>query len=124
LKELDVKLTNAYMGLTGLITLLICSLIFEGNTLQNVLIINFKTWLLILHAGIMVSLVAHMSMFYLYKYYPVDQVLPFYSLFPVFGIILTFFIFLEIPGIFEIIGGIVVLGSIYLIHLENKRFKL
>ena len=36
-------------------------------------------------------------------------------------IILTFFIFLEMPGIFEIVGGTIVVGSVYLIHLENKK---
>ena len=75
----------------------------------------------VIHASLFVSLIGHGGLFYLYKYYPVSSVLPFYSLFPIFGIILTFFIFLEIPGIFEIVGGSIVVGSVYLIHLENKK---
>ena len=46
---------------------------------------------------------------------------PFYSLFPIFGILFTFLIFIELPNIFEYIGGAIVVGSVYLIHLENKK---
>ena len=53
--------------------------------------------------------------------YPVATVLPYYSLFPLVGIVLTFIIFFEIPGIYEIIGGIIVVSSVYLIHQENKK---
>jgi len=123
LKNLDVKITNFYMGLTGFISLLIISIIFEGNLFSNVININIETWLLILHSAIIVSLIAHICMFYLYKFYSVEVVFPFYSLFPIFGILLTFIIFYEIPGIFEVCGGIIVIGSIYLIHKENKRVK-
>ena len=70
---------------------------------------------------VLVTLFGHMSMFYLYQFYTVDKVLPFYSLFPIIGIILTFIIFLEIPGIYEIFGGFIIIGSVYLIHIENKK---
>ena len=113
LKELDVKLTNTYMAVTGCISLLIFSIFAEGNSLYHFQNINFITWLLILHSAILVSLVAHMSMFYLYKFYPVGQVMPFYSLFPIFGIIQTYFIFSEIPPLLTVIGGVIILGSVY-----------
>ena len=113
LKELDVKLTNTFMGITGCLSLLIFSIIFEGSSIYHFQNINFSTWLLILHSAILVSLVAHMSMFYLYKFYPVGQVMPFYSLFPIFGIIQTFFIFGEIPPLLTLIGGTIVLASVY-----------
>jgi len=60
-------------------------------------------------------------MFYLYKFYPISNVLPFYSLFPIFGLILAFIIFSETLSIYEIVGGILILGSIFLIHKENKK---
>ena len=113
LKELDVKLTNTYMAVTGCVSLLIFSIFAEGNSLYHFQNINFTTWLLILHSAILVSLVAHMSMFYLYKFYPVGQVMPFYSLFPIFGIIQTYFIFSEIPPLLTLIGGVIILGSVY-----------
>ena len=77
----------------------------EGNTIFYLKNINLEAWLMILHHGIFCSLMGHMSMFYLYKFYPVGQVLPFYALFPVFGIILSFFIFGEIPTLIMVIGA-------------------
>jgi len=119
LKDLEVTMTNAIMGLTGFIFLIISSAIFEGQTFKEINEISLQSWLLILHSGIFVSLVAHMSMFYLYRIYTVNRVFPFYTLFPVFGVILTFLIFYEIPSTITIIGGLIVILSSYFINKEN-----
>ena len=116
LKELDVTLTNCLMGLCGFFFLFITSYIFEGDTLNNLLNINFKSWLLISHSAIFVSIAAHMSMFYLYKIYPVNKVFPFYALFPIFGILQTMVIFNEIPTLIVFLGGLIVISSIYLLN--------
>ena len=116
LKELDVTMTNCLMGLCGFLFLFITSYIFEGNTLNNLININFKSWLLILHSAIFVSIAAHMSMFYLYKIYPVNKVFPFYALFPIFGILQTMVIFNEIPTLIVFLGGLIVITSIYLLN--------
>ncbi len=116
LKELDVTMTNCIMGLCGFFFLFITSYIFEGNTLNNLININFKSWLLILHSAIFVSIAAHMSMFYLYKIYPVNKVFPFYALFPIFGILQTMVIFNEIPTLIVFLGALIVITSIYLLN--------
>ena len=116
LKELDVKFTNASMGFIAFIVLLITSIFFEGNTVSHLKNLNIEAWLMVLHAGILCSLVGHMSMFYLYKFYSVGQVLPFYALFPVFGMILSYFIFGEIPTVIMLIGGIIVITSVFLLQ--------
>ena len=116
LKELDVTLTNCIMGLCGFCFLFITSYIFEGDTINNLININFKSWLLILHSAIFVSIGAHMSMFYLYKIYPVNKVFPFYALFPIFGILQTMVIFNEIPTLIVFVGGLIVITSIYLLN--------
>ena len=113
IKNIDVKLTNAIMGFTGFVTLLIFSIIFEENTFYQLKEIDLNTWLLLLHNGVMVSVVAHTSMFYLYKFYSVNKVMPFYSLFPIFGLVLTFFIFNEIPTMLSVIGGSIIILSVY-----------
>ena len=119
LKELDVKFTNAFMGLVGFIILAIISQLFEGNVIHQIRSININGWLTLLYAGIIISILGHMMMFYLYKFYPVGKVLPFYALFPVFGLILTFFIFGEIPTIIMVSGGIIVITSVYLLQKIN-----
>ena len=116
LKELDIKLTNAFMGLAGFLTLIIISMVFEGKTIFHLNNINITTWMLIFHSAIIISLVAHMSMFYLYKFYSVGNVMPFYTLFPIFGIFQTFLIFNEIPPLLTFIGGTIVLSSVFFLQ--------
>jgi O-acetylserine/cysteine efflux transporter len=113
IKEVDVKFTNMIMGFIGFITILLFSIFFEGNTVGHLMKIDINTWLLLLYNGIMVSLIAHTSMFYLYKFYSVNKVMPFYSLFPIFGLILTYLIFGEIPSLLSAIGGTIVIISVY-----------
>jgi len=116
LRDLDISLTNAFTGLFGFIILLTISYFIEGNAYLNITSITFNSWFLIFYQAIVVSLGAHLLMFYLYKFYTVGQIFPSYSLFPIFGIGLTFLIFGEIPTILFLIGGIIVLGSVYLLH--------
>ena len=104
------------MGFLAFIILLIASIIFEGNTVFHLKNLNLEAWLMGFHAGVLCSLVGHMSMFYLYKFYSVGQVLPFYALFPIFGMILSFFIFGEIPTLIMLIGGIIVITSVFLLQ--------
>ena len=116
LKELDTSLINAFIGLFGFVILFIISYIIEGNILSNLKSININSWMLISYQAIIVSLCAHLLMFYLYKFYTVGKIFPFYSLFPIFGILLTFLIFGEVPTILFIIGGTIVISSVFLLH--------
>ena len=115
LRSLDISLTNAFTGLFGFIILLMISYFVEGDTANNISSINLNSWLLISYQAIVVSLGAHLLMFYLYKFYTVGQIFPSYSLFPIFGIGLTFLIFGEIPTILFLIGSIIVLSSVFLL---------
>jgi len=116
LRKLDISLTNAFTGLFGFIILLIVSYVIEGETISNITSINLNSWLLISYQAIVVSLGAHLLMFYLYKFYTVGQIFPSYSLFPIFGIGITFLIFREVPTILFLIGGIIVISSVFLLH--------
>ena len=116
LKNLDVSLTNAFTGLFGFTILLIISYFIEGNTYLNITSITFNSWILICYQAIVVSLGAHLLMFYLYKFYTVGQIFPSYSLFPIFGIGLSFLVFGEVPTTLFLIGSIIVLTSVFLLH--------
>tara|TARA_Y100000768_G_scaffold64534_1_gene44605 strand:- start:28 stop:672 length:645 start_codon:yes stop_codon:yes gene_type:complete len=116
IKDLDVKFTNAFMGLIGFLVLIFISQIYEGNIIQQVKEVETAGWVAVMYAGMIISILGHMMMFYLYKFYPVGMVMPFYSLFPIFGLVLSFFIFSEVPSIITILGGIIVISSIYLLQ--------
>jgi O-acetylserine/cysteine efflux transporter len=92
------------------------SFFIEGNVVSNIQSINFTTWIFIFYQAIVVSLGAHLLMFYLYKFYTVGQIFPSYSLFPIFGIGLSFLIFGEVPTFLFVAGSIIVLTSVFLLH--------
>ncbi len=119
LKELPTSMINASTGLFGFIILLIVSFFLEGNVIYNFKNINYNSWLLISYQAIIVSLCAHLLMFYLYKFYTVGRIFPFYSLFPIFGILLTYLIFNEVPTMLFILGGIIVITSVFFLHKIN-----
>ena len=116
LRNLDISLLNAFVGWIGFLILLIISYLIEGNIASNIISINLDTWMLISYQAIVVSLGAHLLMFYLYKFYTVGKIFPFYSLFPIFGIILTFLVFGEIPTLLFILGSIIVISSVFFLH--------
>jgi O-acetylserine/cysteine efflux transporter len=116
LKDLDISLTNAFTGLFGFVILLTLSYLIESDTILTIQSISRNSWILISYQAIVVSLGAHLMMFYLYKFYTVGQIFPSYSLFPIFGIALSFLIFGEVPSVLFILGGIIVIGSVFLLH--------
>ena len=116
LKSLDISLTNAFTGLFGFIILMILSYFIEGDVIFNIKSITFNSWVFIFYQAIVVSLGAHLLMFYLYKFYTVGQIFPSYSLFPIFGIGLSFLIFGEVPTFLFVVGSIIVLTSVFLLH--------
>ncbi len=116
LRNLDTSLLNAVVGLIGFLVLFIISYFIEGEIILNIVSINSNSWMLISYQAIVVSLGAHLLMFYLYKFYTVGKIFPFYSLFPIFGIILTFLVFGEVPTLLFILGGIIVITSVFFLH--------
>ena len=121
INHLPVTTINAVMGLAGAVILFPLSIVFEGDFITHITEMSWDTWLLIFHSALIISLIAHQSMFYLYKFYPVGQVLPFYSLFPIFGLIQTFIIFNEVPTLLFYIGTAIVLGSVFMLN-KKKNF--
>ena len=114
--KLNIITTNFFMASIGFVSLIFLSFFFEGNTMFILKNIQLDMWFFIIYSGLVVSIGAHMTLFYLYKFYTVGKVLPFYALFPVFGLIQTFLIFNEIPSVIMTLGGIIVIGSVFLIQ--------
>ncbi len=121
LKEVDTATLNGWHGLIAFIPVAALTLVIEGNPLNYLVPVNSLAVFTVLHTALVVSVFGHAGMFYLYKFYPISNVLPFYSLFPIFGLIFAFILFNEILSIHEIVGGFLILGSVFLIHKENKK---
>ena len=78
LRDLDISLTNAFTGLFGFVVLFVISYFIEGETISTISSISYNSWILISYQAIVVSLGAHLLMFYLYKFYTVGQIFPSY----------------------------------------------
>ena len=116
LKDVDTSSLNSSVALFGFIILLLISFIIEGETILNIKLIDFNSWILILYQAVIVSLCAHLLMFFLYKFYTVGKIFPFYSLFPIFGIVMSYLIFGEVPTILFLLGALIVICSVFLLH--------
>jgi O-acetylserine/cysteine efflux transporter len=66
LRDLDISLTNAFIGLFGFVILLIISFFIEGDTISTIKSISLNSWILISYQSIVVSLGAHLMKFLLY----------------------------------------------------------
>ena len=75
--KLNIVTTNFFMASIGFVSLISLSFFLEGNTMFILKNIQKDMWFLIIYSGLIVSIGAHMSLFYLYKFYPVGKVLPF-----------------------------------------------
>lgn len=110
---------NGWMAIISfpLVFLLVC--LFERQELSIILDHSWKTYMPALYSGVVVSCIAQVLMLWLYKYYDVKTVLPFYSLFPVFGVMLTVLLLIESISLLIIMGSIIVIsGNFYL-----QKFK-
>ena len=65
--KLNIVTSNFFMASIGFITLIFLSFFFEGNTMSILKNIHLDMWFFIVYSGLVVSIGAHMSLFYLYK---------------------------------------------------------
>lgn len=107
---------NAWMAIITLPFILIVTLIIEPNSIDQIKSINQTTVITALYSGLILSCVAQIGMFWLYKHYDVQKVLPLYSLFPIFGILLTVFILNEELTLYIMIGSLIVLSGNYILQ--------
>lgn len=106
---------NSWMAIFSFPIMLLLTFTFERSELIDIFNHNWTAYVPALYSGIIVSCLAQILMLWLYKHYEVKTVLPFYSLFPVFGIFLTIILLKENISFFIIMGStIVILGNFYL----------
>jgi O-acetylserine/cysteine efflux transporter len=93
--------------------------IFEEKEAANIFNHSWLAYTPALYSGIIVSCLAQILMLWLYKHYEVKTVLPFYSLFPVFGILLTIILLNESISFLIITGSMIVILGNYFLQKEK-----
>ena len=107
---------NAWMAIITFPCLALLTLILEPDAIDQVLGMNQISIVTVLYSGLVLSCVAQVGMFWLYKYYDVQTVLPLYSLFPIFGILLTILMLDEYLTDYIIIGTVIVISGNYILQ--------
>jgi O-acetylserine/cysteine efflux transporter len=107
---------NAWMAVTTLPIMILLTFIFENQEFKIILQHSWWDYLPAIYTGVVVSCGAQVLMFWLYKHYSVQTVLPFYSLFPIFGIILTIILIQEPLSFYIVVGSIIVITGNYLLQ--------
>jgi O-acetylserine/cysteine efflux transporter len=75
----------------------------------------------LLHSALVISLLAHVWMFSLYRHYPVATVIPYYVLMPVFGVTLSILVLDERLTPQIVLGAAIVLGATYAVNRTTRR---
>lgn len=109
LKQVDMLPFIGYVSLFSAPILLIISLIFETGQYQSLTIYPVKTLASLMYIAVFATIIGHGSWYYLLQKYPVNIVVPYSLLTPVFGMIAAV-IFLN-----EIITWQIILGAIFTI---------
>ena len=115
LRELDSYTLNGWMALSAILPLLSLSLVFEVDQVAAIQTASLTSWAALFHSAFVVSFIAHVSMFAMYRHYEVSQVFPFYALTPVFGILLTMLVFPEVPTLQTLLGGVMIVAASFII---------
>ena len=111
LRNLPVVTMNGWMAAVAIVPLAVLSLAFESGQWTALRSAGASDWGVLLHSALAVSLVAHVWMFSLYRHYPVANVIPYYVLMPVFGILFSLLLFAETPSMRTLVGGAIVIAA-------------
>ena len=121
LKELDARVVSAWMALLATGPVLLLSFLFEEGQWQSVLSAGWVDWAMVLHAGIGVSVMGHVSMFALLRRYPIGEVMPYYVLTPIFGVLFSVILFDELLSAQILAGAAIVIFAIMTINRRAAR---
>lgn len=116
LREMPVFVMNGWMAVSAVPLLGLLSLLLEQGHWSAVATADATDWAVLAHSALVISLLGHVWMFSLYRYYPVSNVIPYYVLMPVFGIALTLLIFAEVPSLQTLSGGALVIIATWAIN--------
>lgn len=121
LRELPVFTLNGWMALSAVLPLAMLSMAFESGQWEAIRSADAVAWAALLHSAILVSLIAHVWMFSLYRHYPVASVIPYYVLMPVFGIAFVLLLFAEAPSLQTMIGGGIVIAATWVVNHTTRH---
>lgn len=116
LRDLSPFTMNGWMAVVAIVPLVALSGLLEDGQWAALRGAGPADWTVLLHAALVVSLLGHVAMFSLYRHYPVANVIPYYVLMPVFGIAFSLALFVEVPSLQTLAGGVVVVAATWAVN--------
>ena len=123
LRDLRPTDLNGWMALSAVPLLGTLSFAFETGQLQAMRTASPLVWAVLAHSALIISLLAHVWMFSLYRHYPVAWVIPYYVLMPVFGVGLSILLLGEGLTAQISAGAAIVLVATYAVNRTTARQK-
>ena len=102
--------------------LLLLSHLFENHPLTKLVDVSPHIWL-ILSISAILSLIGFFIWNYLIHLYPVNQIVPFALLIPVFALLASYFILGETTHRLALVGGVMAMGGVWLQAREQQDSK-
>ena len=114
---------TAWIGVFAGPSSIALSFFIEGNTYQNIISADLKTWMIVIYLGLVMNCLAYSIWYYVLSKHPVNYVMPVMLLFPVTGLITAIFLLGETPSTYAYVGGLIIISGVAII-LINKREKI
>ena len=114
---------TAWIGVFAGPSSIALSFFIEGNTYQNIISADLKTWMIVIYLGLVMNCLAYSIWYYVLSKHPVNYVMPVMLLFPVTGLITAIFLLGETPSTYAYVGGFIIISGVAII-LINKRKKI
>ena len=117
---ISVFAINGWMAVFAIPQMALMALIFETGQLESVINASTKTWLAILHMGIIVSIFGHGLWYQLVPRYRTNQTMPFTILIPIFGVAIGIVFLDEILTWLILAGGLVTIAGVAIIVFQKS----
>lgn len=123
LSNVSVMQLNGWMAVFAVPQLLIATVVFEGTRIDDVVNLSWVAWSAAAYMAIVVVIIGYGFWAWFLKRYPVNQVMPFSLLAPVFGMMSGWLTLGEPTTPERIIGAIITLIGVGIIVVDPSVFK-
>lgn len=111
----------AWMSLFAATTQMTLSLFLESGQIEHVMNASSRALGSLLYTGILSTVFAHASFYYILQRNPVSRVMPFTVLAPVFAVILSIILLGEVMSDRVLAGGLLAFAGVAVITFRNKQ---
>jgi len=119
--EIEILNLNGWVALLAAPQTLLASYFLETGQLDAILNANLQAWSVIAYQAIFVSVIGYSIWYRMMRQFPVNQVMPFTLLVPLFGVLSGVVMLGEHPTFLMAVGGVLTLFGVAVVVLRRPR---